>query len=315
MSLNNLKARINYYGGANQQDRMVKDKLYSLKTALNRSYQAATAIKDGKEFKCLINPDKLSQDLDNKIISTPFDETIGLKEGDIIEWKENGSHWLVYLRRLEETAYFRADIRRCRYELALGNGSKYWVYVRGPVEQSILWTQTNGNYFNKLNYSLVLYIQQNEETLKYFHRFKKIMINGKPWEVQSVDSISTAGIIELSLKETYSNAIETDAQKIAKSFMQKNEEKIPEQNTINAYIYGLDKVFPYEVYHYEIKNFQGGGFWHISSESRKNLVKLKNNSEFSVNLEIVSGKSGTFVLEYKKDEKTIAFLPIEIESL
>jgi hypothetical protein len=142
------------------------------------------------------------------------EQIIGVKEGDVIEWKENGSHWIVYLRRLEETAYFRADIRRCRYQLTLGNGSKYWAYVRGPVEQSILWTQTSGNYFNKLNYSLVMYITQNEETLKYFHRFKKVMINNQPWEVQAVDSISTPGIMEISLKETYTNTIQNDIKNV-----------------------------------------------------------------------------------------------------
>ena len=73
MSLNNMKARLGYYGGNRQLDRMNADKLRSLKKALLYSYQAATAIlSDGREFKCLINPNKLSLDLDNKIISIPF---------------------------------------------------------------------------------------------------------------------------------------------------------------------------------------------------------------------------------------------------
>jgi hypothetical protein len=181
MSLENMKLRLQYQGG-NQQERMNKDKLKSLKKALIYSYQAATAkLTDGREFRCLINRNKLSLDLDDKIISIPFEDIclnadrvgtttegqneIGLKEGDVFEWKENGSHWIVFLRRLEETAYFRADIRRCRYEVTLDNGHKYWTYIRGPVEQQILWSQVSGNYFNKLNYTLIMYIPLNEEML------------------------------------------------------------------------------------------------------------------------------------------------------
>ena len=377
-----MKARLGYLGGNSQIERMNKDKLRSLKKALLYSYQAATAIlSDGREFRCLINPNKLSLDLDNKILSIPFidyplnggqgtsadiedsdnhsqegvweemedlvatlslidegweemvpeedvedlpdpendviipegEQEVGIKEGDVITWKENNSRWIVYLRRLEETAYFRADIRRCRYQLTLGNGSKYWAYVRGPVEQSILWTQTSGKYFNKLNYTLVMYIQQNEETLKYFRRFKKVMINGQPWEVQATDNISTPGIIEVSLKETYNNTIEADIEKAVEEATKK--EVVKEQNTNEPYIYGATEVYPYDVKHYEIKNY-GGGSWSIWNESRPNLVKLKNISDKEVDLHIITGKSGKFTLVYESNEgKVIAALDIQIKSL
>lgn len=374
----NLNTRLNYRGGSKQLDRMNIDKLNSLKKALLHSYQAATAIlSDGREFKCLINPNKLSLDVDNKILSIPFkdvrlndssiptpppendnsvggeiwedmedlvailtlsdegqwkdmesdniinppkddfptgkEENINIKEGDVITWKENGSHWIIYLRRLEETAYFRADIRRCRYQLVLGNGSKYWAYVRGPVEQSILWTQTSGNYFNKLNYTLIMYIQQNEETLKYFRRFKKVMINEQPWEVQATDSISTPGIIEVSLKETYNNTIEVNIEKAVEEATKK--EVVKEQNTNEPYIYGSTEVYPYDVKHYEIKNYSGGS-WSIWNESRPNIVKLKNISDNEIDLHIITGKSGKFTLVYESNEgKAIAALDIQIKSL
>lgn len=381
MSINNMKTRLGYMGGNSQIARMNADKLKSLKKALLYSYQSATAIlSDGREFRCLINPNKLSLDLDNKILSIPFvdyvlnggqgstadiensdnhsqegkweemedlvafltlsnedwdemvpenevgnlpepdndniipegEQEIDIKEGDVITWKENGSKWLVYLRRLEETAYFRADIRRCRYQLTLGNGSKYWVYVRGPVEQSILWTQTSGNYFNKLNYSLIIYVQQNEETLKYFKRFKKVMINNQPWEVQATDSISTPGIIEISLKETYNNTIETDIEKAVEKAMKK--EEIKEQSGNEPYIKGLTEVYPYDVSTYEIKN-DNGGYWVISNESKSNIVKMKNITDILVDIHILTGKSGSFTLNYIKNNEIIAALDIEIKSL
>lgn len=104
----------------------------SLKRSLLYSYQAATAVlADGREFRCLINPDKLKPAYDNKIISIPFkdvrlnpeqedkekttigEEEIGMKPGDVFLWKETNTYWLVYLRYIEEDAYFRAEIRRC----------------------------------------------------------------------------------------------------------------------------------------------------------------------------------------------------------
>ena len=73
MSLETLKMRLNYNGGVSQQDRMIKDKERSLKKALLYSYQSGTAVlEDGREFRCLMNPDKEKMDYDNKIISIPF---------------------------------------------------------------------------------------------------------------------------------------------------------------------------------------------------------------------------------------------------
>ena len=68
--LEDLKIRLQYNGGHKQESRMQLDKLRTLKKALIYSYQAATAIlEDGREFRCLINPDKNKLDYDDKIIS------------------------------------------------------------------------------------------------------------------------------------------------------------------------------------------------------------------------------------------------------
>ena len=328
MSIENMKARLKFMGG-NQQERMNKNKLNSLKKALLYSYQSATAIlSDGREFRCLINKNKLSSDLDDKILSIPFEDvclnadrvgttTQGLvktniKEGDVIEWKENGTHWLVFLQRLEETAYFRADLRRCRYEVTLDNGSKYWVYIRGPVEQSLLWTQTHGNYFNTLNYSLVMYVPQNEETLKYFHRFQKVNIKGRPWEVQAVDDISTPGIIEVALKETFKNTPESDIETAVQNSIDLDIVDEKEE----AYIHGVSEVYPYDVKRYEIRNYDlGGGIWVIENESRPKMVSMSGVSDKSIDLNIVTGRSGSFTLVYKVNGGVIAALDIDIKSL
>jgi hypothetical protein len=109
--LENMRTRLNYMGGQNQVARMNSSKLKSLKKALLYSYQAATAVlADGREFLCLINPDKLKISNEDKILSIPFEdirvnkeeginldktsrdvETIGVKAGDVITWKENNT--------------------------------------------------------------------------------------------------------------------------------------------------------------------------------------------------------------------------------
>lgn len=329
MSRNNMKKRLNYLGGQNQQARMNKDKLKSLKKAMLYSYQAATAIlSDGREFRCLINPNKLSIDLDNKILSIPFkdiclnanknDSTaqeevdIGIKEGDVIEWKENGSHWIVYLQRLEETAYFRADLRRCRHQILLEDGNKYWVYIRGPIEQSLTWMQGGRNYVNTMNNTLQIYITQNEETLKYFHRFSKIRLNGNTWEIQTVDSISTPGIIEVIVKEDFNNSPKNDLDKA----VQQSIDIVQVAEKEEEYIHGPTEVYPYETHSYELKNSNiKDGIWRISNLSRKNAAKIITSEGLMATVSILTGKSATIQLDFISTEGKIITLPIEIKSL
>ena len=319
-ALENMKTRLDYNGGIAQIARMNADKLRSLKRAMTASYQAATAIlADGREFKCLINPDKIKNTYDNKILSIPFEDVclnaskkgttsqgivpINLKAGDVFTWKENGSQWLVYLQRLEETAYFRSEIRKCNKTIEI-NGNKYPVYVRGPEQLTIDWQKGNLEMFNKENYTLLMYITKNEETLDYFHRFTKIEIDGLPWEVQAVDSIATEGIIEVSLKETYKNTIEKE--------IKEGEEEIiiPEKKDI--YIKGFNKTLPYEEYLYEIIGTKDEGVWEISNNKAK-IIGEKN--QLQVKIGIITGRSGSFVLKYVREGLDAIELPITIESL
>lgn len=318
-ALENMKTRLDYNGGIAQIARMNADKLRSLKRAMTASYQAATAIlADGREFKCLINPDKIKNTYDNKILSIPFEDVclnaskkgttsqgivpINLKAGDVFTWKENGSQWLIYLQRLEETAYFRSEIRKCNKMIEI-NGNKYPVYVRGPEQLTIDWQKGNLEMFNKENYTLLMYITKNEETLDYFHRFTKIEIDGLPWEVQVVDSIATEGIIEVSLKETYKNTIE-------KEIKEEEEIIIPEKKDI--YIKGFNKTLPYEEYLYEIIGTKDEGVWEISNNKAK-IIGEKN--QLQVKIGIITGRSGSFVLRYVREGLDAIELPITIESL
>lgn len=318
--LENLNKRLNFRGG-NQEGRMQQGKLDTLKKALIHSYQAATAVlKDGREFRCLINPDKLKENFDDKIISIPFEdvclnaepkgkisqgqEIIGMKAGDVFEWKETGTHWLVYLQRLEEDAYFRAEIRRCQYEIQVGEDT-YKVYVRGPGGADISWhTRQTSLSWNDLNYDAVMYITKDEKTLDFFHRFDIIKIAEKPWEVQMVDRLTTEGIITINLKEYYQNSIKDEAEEK----LQEIEEQKPETLSL---ISGDETVYPYDEKIYSVAADISGGEWSISN---KKAVILEQNDK-TVRLAIVWGKSGSFDILYKREGFDDIVLPIEIKSL
>ena len=296
--LTNLKMRVQHAGGS-PKERMSLDKLRSLKQALLYSYQAETAVlADGREFKCLINPNKLSMELDDKMLSIPFmdvplnreaqEEIIGVKPGDIITWKENNTHWLVYNQYLQEEAYFRGLMRQCDTEVDI-NGQSYWVYIKGPSEKGIDWSKSKHFMFNNLNYTLEMYISKDENSLEFFHRFKILNILGKSWEVQAVDNITTDGIIEVYLKEYYSEEIEPEPPK------EDEEEVLPptEEPIPSIAIVGKTSVYPYDVVMYFV-NSNENGFWSLSNKRARILRQSATFAE----VEITSGKSGDITLLY-----------------
>lgn len=333
MSVDTLNLRLNYHGGR-QDGRMYEDKLRGLRKALLYSYQAATAVlEDGKEFRCLINPDKLKPDYDNKILSIPFEDIClneervgtttegrvpagsrpnseyGLKPGDVFQWKENGSYWLIYLRNLEEVAYFRAEIRKCE-SIALINGHEYKVYIRGPVETTIKWLQKNKTSWNKLNYSLMMFITKNEETLKYLHRHRKIRIDGRIWEVEAVDDYNADGVIQVELNEYYENKFEDET--ISQS--QEKEEEIiekiqePENPEEEIFVSGPAVVEGLSTNIYSIKNAPVGK-WRV--EHRDVVLETLNNGD--VKVKVLVYKNFTFNLDYCVNNEVVYSVPIKVK--
>ena len=62
-----------------------------------------------------MNTNNLKPDYDKKSLSVEF--AAGLEAGDVFEILDDGTHWMVYLPILTETAYLRSEIIRCRYTL------------------------------------------------------------------------------------------------------------------------------------------------------------------------------------------------------
>ena len=328
MSLELLNKRLQYQGG-NQEQRFINDKLRGLKRALLYSYQAATAtLSDGKEFRCLINPDKNKPAYDNKILSIPYKDIclnaprvgktsegevdINIKPGDVFIWKETNTHWLVYLEYIEEDAYFRSEIRRCDQEVKIEDNS-YWVYIRGPVETSIEWNQKAGIEWNTLNYSLVMYITADEITNNYFERFKTIKIldprynKEKTWQVVGVDPYYGDGIIQVFLDEYFENSI-------ADAVAAENSAETGEENPVDetaAYIDGPTEVQQYSKAYYEIHNAEGGQ-WFIRWKEKTDPL---NSSLKIIPLNISIGELGTFTLIYRIKGQDDITLDVKIVAL
>lgn len=240
-------------------------------------------------FRCLINHDKLKVDYQDKVISIPFEQNsvsidpvsdnddlleTGFHNGTVFKWVHGNkqewvpdTYWIVYMQYSEQTAYFRGQIRKADEEISIvivnpdGSESQqtYRGWMTGPNETTALWNVKKGVVWNDLNYTKLLYITKDENTLAFFQRFDRIIINGKPWEVVAYNenygttsSNNNTGIIRVALKETYTS---TDQQ--IREFNQ-------EQETVESVILGPDVVSPYdEGIIYEAKNAAAAD-WEVS---------------------------------------------------
>lgn len=291
--LESMKKRMVFDGGNTSDGRFVKSKWRSFTGALTNSYQAEDIIldKNGKSARCLINPDKLSDEYDQKEISIDFD--YGMAEGDTFYWTRTNSHWLVYLQEFCEEAYFRARIRRCNYKI-----DDDWIYLRGPVETSLVWNQKHNIEFNDMNYTILFYVTKTEENIEKYQRFKIVKFDGHNWRVAAVDRYSQVGIIEVYIEEYFDNEME-DAQA---------DIEIVAPDTSRPHIEGLQIVRPYDTsITYSLVGDAEGSF----SVSEPKKVKITNSSDNSCTIDILTGKSGSFRLSYNDD----VYLDINIKSV
>ena len=304
-------ARMDQHGGNTQQERMIRDKRRSLDSALKFSYQGADVIKfdaeDKKKVRALINPNKLKQDYDDKIISVGYE--YDFKTGTIFEWCGTGTYWIVYLQDLTELAYFRGDIRRCSYEICWedekGEINKTYAAVRGPVETKINFIQKHSISVDQPNHSLSILMPLNDHVLNYFKRYSKFYLQGNTtcWRVEAVDSISTPGIVEVIAVEYYSNQFEDDIDEgIAGALIQKIEE--PDQNGAeDFYIEGNSFIKIKTPSEYKFI----GDYSAEWTVSKKVPIEFKFDEEDPriVIITWTQGYSGSFDLYYGDYKKTI----------
>ena len=321
-----MRKRLEWQGGIAQEDRMIKDKWRTLLRTLKYSYQACDialaqaqqeVLVEGAEpeypiVRALINPDKNKQDYDDKILSVDYIN--GFNPGDVFEWKNTETHWIIYLQQLTEDAYFRGEIRRCRYKIKFkdedGNICYTYAAIRGPVETQIDSIQKNQERIDKPNLSLNILMPRNEVTIKAFDRYKEFILDGRCWKVKAVDPISMTvdrqGVLEVNAQEDYINEVTDDEINEIKDGLVVE----PDEPTPNSEINGETFIKPAipEIYSVDID----GGTWCIRENSVPVDIEPIDNKSVQVTWKKMT--SGQFTLVWNSGSDTYEKV-IVVESL
>lgn len=311
--VNDLAHYLRDNGGYRQQERMIKDKRRTLDKALLYSYQSAFIKKISEEkvesIRALINPNKVKQDYDDKIVSVGYEYDLG--PGDIFKWENTGTYWLIYLQDLTELAYFRGDIRKCRYKINWIDEENVehstYAAIRGPVETKIVTVQKSGVNFDVPNLSLNILMPKNLNTIKAFKRYSRFFLSDLEfaddpvvWQVETSDSVSMPGVLAINATEYYYNPDEDNADKgIVGGLVVKPID--PNDEETNDSIVGATFIKPKKEYEYK---FAGSliSDWKISSQAP---VQLTEVDEYTVKVKWLSTLSGQFDITYGSFTKTI----------
>ena len=299
--VNNQFVRLNHQGGNLQQNRMIKDKRRSLDRALVYSYQGADVRKidstSDDYVRALINPNKLKQDYDDKIISVGYEHHFEC--GDIFEWKGTETYWLIYLQDLTELAYFRGDIRKCSHQINWEDeNGKHSTYaaIRGPVETKINYIQKHGISVDNPNYSLNILLPKTADTLSYFQRYNKFYLADDElkvcWRIEAIDWLSMPGVLEINAVEYYANEFEDNLEDGTVGTL-KTEPINPNNSFIEDTITGETFIKPKKEYEYEyIGNLVGK--WSVKENYPIELIQDGKK----VKLRWLNTYSGQFDLIY-----------------
>lgn len=303
-----MAQRLHHEGGYSQQDRMIKEKRWSFDHAVKYSYQGAKVKKIGEEaaFSALINPNKLKADYDDKIISIGYESEF--KPGDVFEWCGTQTKWLIYLQNLTELAYFRADIRKCSYEVKYldedGNEQLTYLALRGPVETAIDSIQKEGISADIPNYSVNFLMPKNPSTLKYFKRYARFYLQetgADPvcWRVEAVDYLSMPGVIQVNAIEYYGNKEDDDIENgIANAWVATSLNKKDDPSSVIA---GAGFIQPKRTYTYTYEGFDTPR-WSIDSKYPiektidKNKITIKWTKTYSGQFEIKCNNESKIVV-------------------
>ena len=295
-----MKKRAGFLGYDSADGRNVKGKYDSFKGALKDSYQAEWITLDKgsqteRRQRCLINPSRLTEQFDKKVISIDFES--GMQEGTVFWQDRTNRYQIVDLQQHTEEAYFRGTITRADYTIDIDD-VPYQVSVRGPVETATVQNQKHGIAWNDLNYSIVIKIAKDSRTVKYFsrHNVTKMKLSYpdvetgemiEEWHNQKVvatDKYSEERTMEVYLDEQYDNEME-DAMVV-------EEPEVPDLMTPHIEGPADVKVWD-ENLSFSIVGYNKGKFTVSSSK-----VKITKMTDTSCVLDIMSGKSFSFTLTF-----------------
>lgn len=302
-------------GGPAQQSRMITDKRKTLDRVIKYSYQGAFVQRIGEKTKpapALINPNKLKQDYDDKILSIGFE--YDFQPGDIFEWCQTGTYWLIYLQDLTELAYFRGDIRKCSHQIVWideqNEEHKTYAAIRGPVETKINYIYKHTISLDEPNYSLNILMPLTDESLNYFKRYNKFYLQNDNkkvcWRVEAVDWISTPGILEITAVEYYANKNEDDIENgLVGALIAKKID--PNEGDLTQIISGETFIKPKKEYSYICNKIIPDGKWSFDKNYPIEIVNITRNAKGKsvITIKWNSSYTGQFELSFGQFKKTI----------
>lgn len=178
--------------------------------ALNNSYNSeAIKIVEKEEifphyeetYLALITPDEKAG---IKNLSCP--KEILPEEGKLVFWPRDDSYWLITSYEETEKAFFKGTIEKCNYVLTWrdehGNIYRQRVKMQGPVETKYKNENLGEFIMGKANETNTLWMANTEQT-RHLKRYKKLIINGKGYNISVINDVSS--IIEIQLIEGYIN--------------------------------------------------------------------------------------------------------------
>ena len=280
-NLDLMRMRLNYIGGTEQTNRLIDGKEHSFKDALKYAYNSQTIVFNEKENKVLINHNKLNPDYEDKIISAPHDYE--LKTGDIVNWKETNSDWIIYLKDYAELAYFRAYMRRCNALITKTSDGIVQVKaaVIGPNDTNISSTIKSNNVIDTPNLNIQLLISNTEDNKNIFQRYSKFELEDKTWEVQSVNTIDLEGILIVYAQENY-------------EIIEENNKEV-NTDTTEGVIKGKLNIKPLETVTYSILDNSITGAWTIEENKPVTII---NNNDREITVKWENMKSGEFIISF-----------------
>ena len=281
-SLDNMKRRLEHYGGIKQIDRNIEGKRYSLESAIKSGdYDTIdfTIDDDSDIYQALVNENKLMQGYDDKEISCNKELAIG----SVIHTNDLGdSYWMIYRKELAERAYFRGYMRKCKNDYIEFGSEKTRAVVMGPRNTEIDWEIKSNNRIDSPNLIITIWIPATEKNKEFFKRYAKFEYANLTWEIQSVNAIDYEGILICSARENY---------EIIPEIKVENEDNIVD----GVYIEGAKIMKPLQTQTYKISSENFSGEWTV--EDNKPITIL-NKNEREITIKWTSTKSGEFTLSF-----------------
>ncbi len=324
MSLESMRSRLAVRGGPAQQDRMIKDKLKSMLSAIKYSYQAArfTNLDSGLEFRGLFNPVTHTENYDTKMISAEFEN--GIKVGSYFRWENTQTNWIVFMTDRTELAYFRGEARLCNHVIKWVDGDrKVNEALASIIGPSVVSLETSSSTVTKVsqdfpNGNIAILLQDNDVNRRFFARYQTFLIDGITYHIEEVDRISMPGVIQLHATEHYSNLIEDDVEENVRNSW--NVQPIVPEHLTEFAIEGPDSIRPQIDTVFE--TMMRGGTWVIcENEGVKKAVNLNparilgDIDRPQVVVHWNSLKSGLFTLGYKMPSGQLYQKAVYVESL